>query len=70
MAELADAPDLGSGGNTVQVQVLSPAPKMKGKKDLWLTKPVSMRLSRAFTLKSGSPFFIDLFGFKLHTDEA
>ena len=26
MAELADAPDLGSGGNTVQVQVLSPAP--------------------------------------------
>ena len=27
VAELADAPDLGSGGNTVQVQVLSPAPK-------------------------------------------
>ena len=26
VAELADAPDLGSGGNTVQVQVLSPAP--------------------------------------------
>ena len=26
MAELADAPDLGSGGNPVQVQVLSPAP--------------------------------------------
>ncbi len=26
MAELADAPDLGSGGNTVQVQVLLPAP--------------------------------------------
>ena len=25
MAELADAPDLGSGGNTVQVQVLLPA---------------------------------------------
>ena len=27
MAELADAPDLGSGGYPVQVQVLSPAPK-------------------------------------------
>ena len=27
VAELADAPDLGSGGNTVQVQVLSPAPE-------------------------------------------
>ena len=27
MAELADAPDLGSGGFPVQVQVLSPAPK-------------------------------------------
>ena len=26
MAELADAPDLGSGGNPVQVQVLLPAP--------------------------------------------
>jgi sodium ion-translocating decarboxylase beta subunit len=26
VAELADAPDLGSGGNTMQVQVLSPAP--------------------------------------------
>ena len=26
MAELADAPDLGSGGATVQVQVLLPAP--------------------------------------------
>ncbi len=26
MAELADAPDLGSGGTPVQVQVLSPAP--------------------------------------------
>ena len=25
VAELADAPDLGSGGNPVQVQVLSPA---------------------------------------------
>ena len=28
MAELADAIDLGSIGNTVQVQVLSPAPKL------------------------------------------
>ena len=27
VAELADAPDLGSGGTPVQVQVLSPAPK-------------------------------------------
>ncbi len=27
VAELADAPDLGSGGNPVQVQVLSPAPR-------------------------------------------
>ena len=27
MAELADAPDLGSGVPDVQVQVLSPAPK-------------------------------------------
>ncbi len=27
VAELADAPDLGSGGIPVQVQVLSPAPK-------------------------------------------
>ena len=29
MAELADAPDLGSGGTPVQVQVLSPAPMSK-----------------------------------------
>jgi hypothetical protein len=29
VAELADAPDLGSGGFTVQVQVLSPAPNKK-----------------------------------------
>ena len=29
MAELADAPDLGSGVPDVQVQVLSPAPKSK-----------------------------------------
>ena len=28
MAELADAPDLGSGGNPVQVQVLLPAPNL------------------------------------------
>ena len=27
VAELADVPDLGSGGTPVQVQVLSPAPK-------------------------------------------
>ena len=27
VAELADAPDLGSGGLSMQVQVLSPAPK-------------------------------------------
>ena len=27
MAELADAPDLGSGGNPVQVRLLSQAPK-------------------------------------------
>ena len=31
MAELADAPDLGSGGFTVQVQVLSPAPNKKNR---------------------------------------
>jgi hypothetical protein len=29
VAELADAPDLGSGGTPVQVQVLSPAPMSK-----------------------------------------
>jgi hypothetical protein len=29
VAELADAPDLGSGGTPVQVQVLSPAPRKK-----------------------------------------
>ena len=28
VAELADAPDLGSGGYPVQVQVLSPAPSL------------------------------------------
>ena len=28
VAELADAPDLGSGGTPVQVQVLSPAPNV------------------------------------------
>ena len=31
MAELADAPDLGSGGFTVGVQVPSPAPTPKGR---------------------------------------
>ncbi len=29
VAELADAPDLGSGGTPVQVQVLSPAPNSR-----------------------------------------
>ncbi len=29
VAELADAPDLGSGGTPVQVQVLSPVPSLK-----------------------------------------
>ena len=33
MAELADAIDLGSIGNTVQVQVLSPAPYLCNKID-------------------------------------
>ncbi len=33
MAELADAPDLGSGGNSVQVQVLLPAPTMSQRID-------------------------------------
>lgn len=35
MAELADAPDLGSGGYPVQVQVLSSALSLKDKK-LWI----------------------------------
>ncbi len=34
MAELADAIDLGSIGNTVQVQVLSPAPNLCNKIDI------------------------------------
>ena len=34
MAELADAPDLGSGVPDVQVQVLSPAPSKGYKKDI------------------------------------
>ena len=40
MAELADAIDLGSIGNTVQVQVLSPAPYLCNKIDAHLEKPV------------------------------
>jgi len=54
--------DLGSSGYPVQVQVLSSAPKTKGKKDLLLTKPVNPSLSRASTMKSGSPFLVDLLG--------
>ena len=38
MAELADAIDLGSIGNTVQVQVLSPAPYLCNKIDAHLEK--------------------------------
>lgn len=34
---------------------------IKGNNDLWLIKPVTMRLSRIFTVKSESPFFIDVF---------
>ena len=37
VAELADAPDLGSGISDVQVQVLSSAPKEKG----WRAHPFS-----------------------------
>ena len=40
MAELADAIDLGSIGNTVQVQVLSPAPYLYNKIDAHLEKLV------------------------------
>ena len=40
MAELADAIDLGSIGNTVQVQVLSPAPYLCNKIDAHLEKLV------------------------------
>ena len=39
MAELADVPDLGSGGNTVQVQVLLSAPEM----DALLPKKAKVR---------------------------
>ena len=40
MAELADAIDLGSIGNTVQVQVLSPAPYLCNEIDAHLEKLV------------------------------
>lgn len=40
VAELADAIDLGSIGNTVQVQVLSPAPYLCNKIDAHLEKLV------------------------------
>ena len=36
VVELADTPDLGSGGNPVQVQVLSPAPYKPGTYSAWL----------------------------------
>ena len=38
MAELADAIDLGSIGNTVQVQVLSPAPNKHGNYDTMVSE--------------------------------
>jgi len=44
------------------VQLSSVPPKTKGKKDLLLTKPVNPSLSRASTMKSGSPFLVDLLG--------
>jgi hypothetical protein len=43
-------------------------PKTKGKKDLLLKKPVNPSLFGASTMKSGSPFFVDLLGQKLHSD--
>lgn len=42
--------------------VMNAPPKIKGKKDLLLTKPVNPSLSRASTMKSGSPFLVDLLG--------
>jgi hypothetical protein len=45
-----------------EVRILSLGPKTKGKKDLLLTKPVNPSLSRASTMKSGSPFLVDLLG--------
>ena len=47
MAELADAPDLGSGGITVGVQVPSPAPS-KDTIEIWTLK---FRLNGVFIIK-------------------
>ncbi len=53
----------------LEVQFLSPAQKTKGKKDLLLKKQVNPSLFGASTVKSGSPFFVDLLGQHLHSDK-
>ena len=44
MAELADAPDLGSGVHDVQVQVLLPALEITQKWRNWQTRTVQVRV--------------------------
>ena len=44
MAELADAPDLGSGVPDVKVQVLSPVPSKGYKKDIFLNTDSNSRI--------------------------
>ena len=56
VAELADAPDLGSGGNTVQVQVLFSAPKIgiDRKIDPDFSCNQDLNLKKVFTVKNSS----------------
>ncbi len=57
MAELADAPDLGSGAFGVQVQVLLSAPKQLPNIDAWPINPVFIRAAGVLNEKFKTPVF-------------
>ena len=63
VAELADAPDLGSGVFDVQVQVLSPAPKTGSMATLG---PFFLYTLKLTSVKNRSQFFYLLLSFTTH----
>ena len=60
VAELADAPDLGSGGFTVGVQVPSPAPSRGYKKDIARENPDFIGVFTVLYGKISAADFVDV----------